>query len=63
VELCGAVKAQHRAVALEAAAELLQSPSMTRHAPDLANAVLQVIQHMTCDACCWMYKTDIAIYS
>ena len=36
------MKAQHRAVALEAAAELLQSPSMTRHAPDLAHAVLQV---------------------
>ncbi len=51
VELCGAVKAQHRAVALEAAAELLQSPSMTRHAPDLAHAVLQVTEHVACDAC------------
>ena len=46
VELCGAVKAQHRAVALEAAAELLQSPSMTRHAPDLAHAVLQVLKRV-----------------
>jgi hypothetical protein len=44
VSLCGAVKAVHRAVALEAAAELLQSASMIRHAPDLAHALLQVMR-------------------
>ncbi len=49
VDLCGAVKAQHRAVALEAAAELLQSPSMSRHSPDLVHAVLQVTEIMFID--------------
>ena len=49
VDLCGAVKAQHRAVALEAAAELLQSPSMSRHSPDLVHAVLQVTETVFID--------------